>query len=378
MSQLEVADVFRQFSPSYLQAFGKGMLTSHKRVIKDIIACRTPILGGKRYQCGDCGETFYAYHGCGNRSCPACHTSQTKQWLEARSVELLPCPYFHVTVTVPSELRSSIRSHQRTCYSLLMKASAQAVLELCADKRYLGGVPALLSVLHTWTASMHYHPHVHLLVSGCGVSKQDGTWSHAKDKFLIPVRALSRLVRGKFMALLKKKHPDLEAAIAKEAWKQDWVTWCKLWGKGEKAVLEYLARYVHRVAITNGRIVSMDEKNVTFRYKDRKAEKMCLCTVSGHEFMRRFLQHVLPKRFHKVRYCGLWHSSKRAKRQELRISMLLRELVQGRLPQAPDSAALTTAGAEQNEFNPPCPHCGSRDTSCIDTFSNAIEASNSS
>ncbi len=377
MVQLEVADVFRQFAPSYLEAFGEGMLPSHRRAIGDIMACRTPDMGGHVFQCGGCGETFYAYHGCRNRSCPACHTKQTRHWLEARNAELLPCPYYHVTITVPSQLRAPIRANQRDCYSLLMKAAAAAVLELCADKRHMGAVPALLSVLHTWSAAMDYHPHVHLLVSGGGVTQDGNAWCEAKHPFLIPVRALSKLVCGKFMALLKKARPDLAATIATEAWKRKWVTWCKLWGKGETAVLEYLARYVHRIAITNGRIVAMDEETVTFRYKDRKAEKMCLRKVKGHEFMRRFLQHVLPKGFHKVRYCGLWHSSRRKQRQNLRITMLLQQASK-RPPVKPAglNALILTPGPEAGDSpsHPPCPHCGGDDTMWIGTVSKGQNA----
>lgn len=377
MAQLEVADVFRQFGPSYLEAFGEGMLPSHRRAIGDIMACRTPAMGGHVFQCGGCGETFYVCHGCRNRSCPACHTTQTRQWLEARSAELLPCPYYHVTITVPSQLRTAIRANQRECYSLLMKAAAAAVLELCADKRHMGAVPAVLSVLHTWSAAMDYHPHIHLLVSGGGVTEDTTAWREARHPFLIPVQALSQLVRGKFMALLKKARPGLEGRIAGEAWKRKWVVWCRLWGKGETAVLQYLARYVHRIAITNRRIVAMDKKTVTFRYKDRKAEKMSLHTVSGHEFMRRFLQHVLPRGLHKVRYCGLWHTSRRTLRQDLRTTMLLQQARERCLSQAPAPTALIlTTGTETdgNTSNPPCPHCGSRDTTCTGTVSKGANA----
>jgi hypothetical protein len=368
MAQLEVADVFRQFGPSYLEAFGASMLPSHRRAIEDIVACRTEAMGGHVFQCGDCGQTFYAYHGCRNRSCPACHSGQTRQWLEARRAEVLPCPYYHVTITVPSELRAALRCNQRDCYSLLMKASSKAVLELCADKRYLGAVPAVLCVLHTWSAQMHYHPHVHLLVSGGGIALDGKSWRETKRSFLIPVRALSRLVRGKFMAMLKKARPDIEGQIAADAWKRQWIAWCKPWGKGETGVLEYLARYVHRIAITNGRILAMDGETVTFRYKDRKAGQMGVRTVSGHEFMRRFLQHVLPKGFHKVRYCGLWHSSRRAQRQNLRLTMGLEQARKTPPPESPAMAALTHAAgqdADHDTPNPPCPHCGGLDTICI-------------
>ena len=350
------------------------MLPSHRRAIEDIAACRTGAMGGHVFQCGGCGKTFYAYHGCRNRSCPACHTGQTRQWLAARRAEVLPCPYYHVTITVPRQLRAALRSNQRDCYSLLMKASAAAVLELCADKRYMGAVPAVLSVLHTWTAAMDYHPHVHLLVSGGGIAADGKSWCETGPSFLIPVRALSRLVRGKFMAMLKKARPDLEGQIAAEAYKREWVAWCKPWGKGETAVLEYLARYVHRIAITNGRILAIDGNTVTFRHKDRKAEAMRVSTVSGHEFMRRFLQHVLPKGLHKVRYAGLWHSSRRAQRQDLRATMLLQQARKTFPPESPAPTHPSGQAAASGTPNPPCPHCGSLDTICLGTVRKAHNA----
>ncbi len=379
MAQLEVADVFRQFSPAYFEAFGKTMLPSHHRAIIDIMTCRTNKRGGHVHLCEGCGKSFFAYHGCRNRACPACHTQQTRQWLQKRQDELLPCNYYHVCVTVPSALRQAFRASQKDCYALLMKAASEAVLELCADKRCMGAIPAILAVLHTWTAAMDYHPHVHLLVSGGGIGPNKTLWCEAKRAFLLPVRALSRLVRGKFMAMLKEKRPDLEAQIAASAWKRDWVTWCQPWGERETAVLDYLARYVHRIAITNARILKMDDKTVTFRYKDRKARKMKQKTLSGMEFMRRFLQHVLPKGFHKVRYSGLWHSARQKQRQTLRNTLLLTqppktpppgltdpgvpEKTPGKDPGVPEK----TPGKDNSpdKPKPACPYCGGHDTLCV-------------
>jgi len=357
MAHLEVADVFRQFGPSYLDAFGDRLLASHRRAIDDIMACRTAAMGGHVYRCDACGQQFYVYHGCRNRSCPACHTHQTQQWLDARTVELLPCPYYHVTVTVPAQLRDTLRSNQSDGYRLLMKAAADAVLTLCRDPRYMGATPAILAVLHTWTAAIDYHAHVHLLVSGGGIGEDGATWREAQHPFLVPVRALSRLVRGKFHDALKKERPDLEAQLPTDVWSRDWVAWCKPWGQGETAVLDYLARYVHRIAITNRRILAMDNRTVTFRYKDRKRQQWRTCTLTGHEFMRRFLQHVLPRGFHKVRYYGLWHSNKRPQRENARHAL--------RLAQAQSAVEATTPHTARSEVpsgditHVTCPHCGS-------------------
>jgi hypothetical protein len=354
MASLEVADVFRQFGPSYLEAFGDRLLPSHRRALEDIVACRTAAMGGHVYTCDDCGRRFYVYHGCRNRSCPACHTHQTRTWLDARTAELLPCPYYHVCVTVPASLRDVLRSNQSDGYRLLMKAAAEAVLTLCADPRYLGATPAILGVLHTWTATMDYHPHVHLLVSGGGLGEDGATWRDARHPFLLPVRALSKLVRAKFHDALKKDRPELEAQLPAALWTRDWVAWCKPWGPGETAVLDYLARSVHRIALTNARLLAMDERTVTFRYKDRKTGQWRTCTLTGHEFLRRFLQHVLPKGFHKVRYYGLWHPAQRAPRENARHAL--------RLAQArPDGTAPAppTPNPEDESGPVTCPHCGS-------------------
>jgi Zn finger protein HypA/HybF involved in hydrogenase expression len=357
MASIEVADVFRQFGPSYLEAFADRLLPSHRRALEDITACRTALMGGHAYTCEDCGQRFYVYHGCRNRSCPACHTHQTQQWLDARTVELLPCPYYHVTVTVPAQLRDVLRSNQSDGYHLLMKAAAEAVIALCRDQRYMGATPAVLAVLHTWTAAIDYHPHVHLLVSGGGIGQDRASWREAKHPFLVPVRALSRLVRGTFHDALKQERPDLEAPLPADVWSRDWVAWCKPWGQGETAVLDYLARYVHRIAITNGRILTIDEHTVTFRYKDRKRQQWRTCTLTGHEFMRRFLQHVLPRGFHKIRYYGLWHCAQRPQRENARRALLLKQ-AQPAL-EVRNANSPSVEAASDDTLNVTCPYCGS-------------------
>jgi hypothetical protein len=320
-------------------------------------------MGGHAYRCEDCGRRFYVYHACRNRSCPACHTHQTQQWLGARTAELLPRPYYHVTVTVPAQLRALLRSNQCDGYGLLMKAAADAVIALCRDKRYLGATPAVLAVLHTWTAAMHYHPHVHLLASGGGIATHGAAWCEAKHPFLVPVRALSRLVRGKFHDALKKARPDLEAKLPASVWTGEWVAWCKLWGQGETAVLDYLARYVHRVAITNRRILEMDERTVTFRYKDRKHGRWRTCTLTGHEFMRRFLQHVLPKGLHKVRYYGLWHGAKRFQRENARRALLLAQAQPAGKASIAQSPTMQTTSEDAAGVT--CPYCASHNATYL-------------
>ena len=316
---IEVADVFRRFADGYLAAHGAGILPSHRRAIADILACRTEALGGHLWRCGRCGAELYSYHSCRNRSCPKCHTDQAKRWLAARQAELLPCGYFHVTVTVPEELREVLRANQKALYPLLMKAAAGAVVELARDPRYVGGAVGVLAVLHTWTQQLVYHPHVHCLVTGGGV--QGGQWHPARPGFLVPYAALAKLVRGKLCAALAKHCPGL--ALPKAVWQKRWVVHCTPWGEGAEAVLRYLARYVFRTAIANNRIVGLDADGVAFRHKHRASNRWRMTQLSGHEFMRRFLQHVLPKGLHKVRYFGLWHPSQREQAAQARLLLLL-------------------------------------------------------
>jgi len=318
---IEVADIFRRFADRYLAAHGTTMPPSHRRAIADILACRTEVLGGCLWRCNHCSQEIFSYHSCKNRSCPKCHTDQTERWLQARKVEMLPCHYFHVTVTVPEELRHVLRANQRDGYALLMKAAAQAIIEIARDRRFVGGTVGVLAVLHTWTQQLHFHPHVHCLVTGGGVSDDGTHWYPARNSFLAPETALAKLVRGKLKAWLAQKRPDL--IIPDAAWTKPWVVKITRWGEGEEAVLRYLARYVFRIAITNSRIVSLDERTVSFCTKHRPSSSWRTTTIDGQEFMRRFLQHVLPKGLHKVRYFGLWHPAKRLIASNARLLLLL-------------------------------------------------------
>jgi hypothetical protein len=321
LAVIEIADVFRRFADGYLSAHDATILPSHRRAIADILACRTEALGGHLWRCDHCSAEVYSYHSCKNRSCPKCHTDQTEQWLGARKAEVLPCPYFHVTITVPEELRDTLRANQKDGYALLMKAAAEAIIELARDSRYVGGTVGVLAVLHTWTQQLLYHPHVHCLVTGGGVSDDGRYWHPARNGFLVPFRALAKLVRGKLKAALAQRRPDL--VLPEATWSKRWVVHCTAWGEGDEAVLRYLARYVFRIAITNSRIVDLDENGVAFRHKHRASNRWRTTRLSGHEFMRRFLQHVLPKGLHKVRYYGLWHWSRREQAAQARLLLEL-------------------------------------------------------
>jgi DNA-directed RNA polymerase subunit RPC12/RpoP len=354
---IELADIMRQFGPLYLQRFSGSMLASHKKAIYDIQQCRTEAMGGHVYHCQDCGKMVYVYHACRNRHCPACHGDQIKKWLDLRTDELLPCDYFHVTVTVPDSLRAVFRSNQKLMYSLLMKTASESLIQLADDPKHMGGHVGILAVLHTWTNNLMYHPHVHMLVTGGGVNN-DGQWMACKNKYLVAVKALSKLIRGKFASRLKKKHSDLYNSVDPDTWSKDWVAHSLHYGKGELFVLKYLARYVFRIAITNHRIIGMDQTHVTFRYKDRKGGRWVTSRLEGCEFIRRYLQHVLPKGFHKVRYYGIWHSSSNNHVSRLARLMAIagmstdNQLSQGQMGGNQEEQEL----AQTKEIK--CPYCG--------------------
>jgi hypothetical protein len=242
----------------------------------------------------------------------------------------------------------------RCCgYGALIKAAASAIVDLARDPEWVGGTPGVLAVLHTWTQKLDYHPHVHCLVTGGGLSADGGSWHPARRGFLFPTRALAKLVRGRFRAMIGARSPDL--ALPPEIWRKRWVVHITPWRNGPDAVLRYLARYVFRIAITNRRIVAVDQDSVTFRYKDRAADKHRLCTLPGHTFMRRYLQQVLPKGFHKVRYFGLWHPAKREQRQRLVHALLLQQPTASTIEPAREKERATDSAAADKPR--PCPHC---------------------
>src|SRR3974390_1649946 len=334
------------------------MPSSHRRAIADILACRTAELGGHLWRCNHCSAEVFSYHSCNKPSCPQCHQNESERWLAARKEELLPCPYFHVTVTVPEELRAVLRANQMDGYAALMKAAAEAIVELARDRRYVGGTVGVMAVLHTWTQQLHYHPHVHCLVTGGGVSTAaHPCWHPARPSFLAPETAIPKLVCGNLKASLARKRPNL--AIPATVWTTSWVVRITRWGEGEDAVLRYLARYVFRIAITNSRIVALDERSVSFRTKHRQSNRWRTCTLQGPEFMRRFLQHVLPKGLHKVRYFGLWHPSKRQEASKLRL-LLLKPENAGMAAQPSMTAGASAKGWQETDTactQRLCPHC---------------------
>jgi ribosomal protein L37AE/L43A len=340
---LEVADIFRLHGPAYRAQFGARMLPSHRRAMQDIETCRTESLGGQVYFCKQCQAQRYSYHSCKNRHCPKCQNEQANDWLKQQQDLLLPTHHFLVTFTLPAELRAVARSHQKLIYNLLFRASAAALQQLAQDPRFVGARPGMVGVLHTWTRQLLYHPHVHYLVTGGGLSNA-GRWAPSRKDFLVPVKALSPIFRAKFRAGLKKT--ELFALVQAPVWRQAWVVHSEPVGSGQ-AAFKYLAPYIFRVAISNRRCEKLQHGQVTFSYKESATQQLKRCTITATEFIRRFLQHVLPPRFIKVRYYGLLSPAHRQLLQKARhrlsatFSKLKRPVVQITEP-----LALLT-----------CPHC---------------------
>ena len=351
----ELADVFHHYGPSYRAQFGDKMLPSHRQAMRAIEHCRTPALGGHIYTCDACDETLYLYHSCRNRHCPKCQNDKAYLWLEKQHDLLLPVPYFLLTFTLPGELRSVARNHQRQVYDLLFRTSAGAVQSLAQDERFVGGQVGMVGVLHTWGRNLAYHPHVHYLVPGGGVTA-DGTWKPSRKNFFLPVKALSKIVRAKFRDDLRKAEPDCFAQIPAAVWQQDWVVHCQPVGSGLHA-LKYLAPYIFRVAISNKRILKMADGKVTFRYRTTDTGKFRNCTLPAQEFIRRFLQHVLPRGFVKVRYYGFLSSGLRPRLAALhrQLETLSADAAPARMTDDQEDQDTTTSSSKSFV---PCPSCG--------------------
>lgn len=322
----EVADVIRLFGA---QMLASGPVTpARRRVMRALVACRTAQLGGHVEACDACSYQRIAYNSCRNRHCPKCQGSRQAQWLEDRAKDLLPVEYFHVVFTVPEELAAIALQNKRVVYGILFAASAATLRTIAADARHLGAEIGFVSVLHTWSQDLRHHPHVHCVVPGGGLAP-DGTWVACRPGFFLPVRVLGAMYRGKFVAALRaafergelRFHGALErlrgqsdfAACLDRAMATPWVVYSKPPFGGPVQVLKYLARYTHRVAIGNRRILGVDESGVTFRWRDRNAgDRPRTMQLPGVEFLRRFLLHVLPRGFPRIRHYGLLGNRKRA------------------------------------------------------------------
>ena len=341
-----VAEVVRRFGPAYLARYGATMPASHRRALRDLAACRTAACGGQVHACPACGYEHFVYHSCRNRHCPTCHGAVTAAWTAARTTELLPVPYFHVVFTLPAALRAIVRSHQRVLLAALMTTAAEALQTLARDPHYVGGTIAVPPVLPTWTRALVYHPHVHCLVPAGGLTADGTRWQPARGKYLVPVRALAARFRARFLTRLRRTLPHV--ALPPDLWRTPWVVYAKPAVQGPPVVLRYLARYVHRVAITDHRLVAVTRETVTFRYVDRRTQTPRTMTLPGAEFLRRFLQHVLPRGLHKVRYYGLWRPAAARTRARLQLALA---------PRSPASSVADALPTARPSPPPPCPHC---------------------
>lgn len=303
---LEVQDIFAAYADEYRQNH-KLSIVQHK-AMNAIMNCRTSRLGGHVDTCPNCGDTRISYNSCRNRHCPKCQTLSKERWIDARKADLLNVGYFHVVFTLPQELNSIIYTNQKELYSLLFRCVSETLKELSADKKYLGASIGLTAVLHTWGQNLCFHPHIHCIVPAGGLNAL-GRWVHSKNKFFLPVKVLSRKFRGKFLALLKQQKPDTSQDLLNTCYNKEWVVYCKPSFKNAACVVEYLGRYTHRVAISNNRLLKLENGQVTFKWRDYKNDSRWEeMSLSAEEFIRRFLMHILPPGFMKIRHFGFFSS----------------------------------------------------------------------
>ena len=375
---LEVADIFRAHGPAYRQVQAGHLSLGQKKVMSAIEQCRSAALGGHVLRCDGCGQVEIAYNSCRNRHCPKCQASAARRWLEARQSELLPVEYYHVVFTLPAPISEFAYTNKTVIYGLLFDVAADTLRTIAADGKHLGAQIGATLVLHTWGSALTHHPHVHGIVPGGGLSLDGQRWIACRPGFFLPVRVLSRLFRRRFLEALENahrtgklqffsEHMALADADTFADWlaplrKEEWVVYAKRPFAGPQAVLAYLSRYPHRVAISNSRLLTMDERGVTFRWKDYRAKgrtRHKTMTLDVHEFMRRFLLHVLPHGFHRIRHYGIIANAGRKKNLAK-----AREL----LDVMADLPRLEVAGATATT-RPTfvCPHCGAA-MSIVDTF----------
>ena len=368
---LEVADVFRAHGPSYRRAQAGHLSLGQLKAMSAIEACRTAELGGHVERCEDCAHVQVAYNSCRNRHCPRCQGAAARRWLEARQAELLPVAYYHVVFTVPAEVADIGFHNKAVVYDILFKAASETLLTIGKDPKHLGARLGVTAVLHTWGSALTHHPHVHCIVPGGGLSLDGQSWVSCRPRFFLPVRVLSRPFRRLFLDRLAVAHAegrlaffgDLAGLADRAAFttrlaplrRREWVVYAKRPFAGPEAVLAYLARYTHRVAISSSRLVSLDHRSVAFRYKDYRGagpERQKRMRLDAAEFIRRFLIHVLPQGFHRIRHFGLFANTRRAANLAKLRALLEPQSVPTTVQAANDNAAIEDAF--------PCPCCGGR------------------
>ena len=371
---LEVADVFRAHGAAWRMANAGHVSLDQLKVMSAIETCRTAALGGHVERCEDCAHERISYNSCRNRHCPKCQAAAAREWLEDREAELLPVPYYHVVFTLPASIGAVAFQNKSPVYDLLFRTAAQTLTTIAADPKHLGARIGLTAVLHTWGSALTHHPHVHVIVPGGGLSLDGSRWIACKPGFFLPVRMLSRLFRRLFLEGLAALHAagrlvflgDLARLADKAAFdavlaplrRSEWIVYAKRPFAGPKAVLAYLARYTHRVAISNSRLMELDDKGVTFKWKDYRVEgrdRFKTMTLAAHEFIRRFLLHVLPSGFHRIRHYGLFAGAVRASNIE-RVRQALAA------PEAAPEGSHAETDGQAEAVSPArrCPCCGGR------------------
>jgi Putative transposase/Transposase zinc-binding domain len=378
---LEVADIFRDHGPAWRKANAGHLSLGQLKVMSAIESCRTAALGGHVARCQDCAHEVIAYNSCRDRHCPKCQGAAARQWLVEREAELLPVPYYHVVFTLPAAISALAFANKAVVYDLLFKKAAETLITIAADPKHLGARIGLTAVLHTWGSALTHHPHVHVIVPGGGLSPDGSRWIACKPGFFLPGRVLSRLFRRLFLeglTALKEAGKlaffgDLAPLADKDAFdaalaplrRSEWVLYAKRPFAGPAAVLAYLARYTHRVAISNSRLVAFDEAGVAFRWKDYRIkgrDRFKTMTLDAAEFIRRFLMHVLPTGFHRIRHYGLFASAVRAQNVER-----ARQLLATSAATPEPSRARADNGAESPAAAHRCPCCGGQMV-IIETF----------
>jgi predicted Zn-ribbon and HTH transcriptional regulator len=365
--RLEVADIFRAHGAAWRRARAGHVSLAQLKVMSAIERCRTAALGGHVAACQDCGHSHIAYNSCRNRHCPKCQGAAAKDWLAARQAELLPVEYYHVVFTLPAPIADIAYQNKAEIYGILFKAAAQTLITIAADPKHLGAHIGLTAVLHTWGSALTHHPHVHCVVPGGGISPDGKEWVSCRPGFFLPVRVLSRLFRRLFLEKLVAAHEagrlsffgnlrHLADSQAFDAYhsplrKIEWVVYAKRPFAGPEAVLAYLSRYTHRVAISNSRLINLDDNGVTFKWKDYRAkgrDRQKIMTLATDEFIRRFLIHILPQGFHRIRHYGLFANGGRADNLARARQLLA----------MPPPEIRTDDDAEPSALALPCPHCG--------------------
>jgi len=367
MPGLEVADIFRRHGEAWRQARHGHLSRVERRVMSAIELCRTAALGGHVEGCRDCGAVLVAYNSCRNRHCPKCQSAIARDWMEARAGDLLPVPYFHVVFTMPAEIAATAFQNKEVVYGILFRTAAETLRIIAADPKHLGAGIGLIAVLHSWGQTLSYHPHLHCIVPGGGPSPDGTRWIACRPNFFLPVRVLSRLFRRLFLEALRVAFeagqlrffgeiegladPQAFAHFLTTASRRDWVVYAKPPFGGPEQVLAYLSRYTHRVAIANSRLVSMEGGKVTFRWRDyRHGRRPRRMTLDAGEFIRRFLLHILPDGFHRIRHYGFLANGKRAARLATCRVMLA--------AQTPETEVRAEPVAKVAPTPRPCPCCG--------------------